>query len=85
MIFSSLCSVTQNHDAQDTYSDDLRPNEGEGSLGDDAPPSDKPAGSSGNVMVLDEWTRVFPVTETDSETNVRIPSTRYGIKSSCLS
>ena len=77
-------SVTQHRGARDTYGDNLRSNEGEGSLGDDAPPSDKPSGGSGNVVVLNEWTGVFPVTETDSETNVRISNTP-GAKSSCLS
>ena len=85
MILSNLSSVTQNHDAQDAYSNDLRPNKGEGSLGDDAPPSYKPTGSPGNIMVLDKWTGIVPVTETDSEINVRVSSSMSRVKYSCLS
>ena len=77
--------MTQNHDGCDTYSDNLRSNEGEGSLGDDAPPPEKPAGGSGNAMVLNERAGIYPVAETDSEINVRISSTVSGVKSSYLS
>lgn len=55
-----------------TYGDDLRSNEREGSLSRDAPPSDKSACGSRNVMVLDERTGVFPVAEADPGTDVRI-------------
>ena len=73
------------HDARGTYGDDLRSNKRESSLGDDAPPSDKPTGGSRNTIVLNEWTRVFPVTESDSETNVRTFSIPPGVKPPCLS
>ena len=77
--------MMQNQGRCGTYGDNLRSDKGEGSLGDDAPPSDKPAGGSRNVMVLNEWTRFFPVTETNSEANVRISNAGAGVKCSCLS
>lgn len=55
-----------------TYSNNLCSNERESSLRNDAPPSNKSASGSRNVVVLDERTGVFPVTEADSGTSVRI-------------
>ena len=68
-----------------TYGDDLRSNERERSLGDDAPPPDEPTGDSGDAMVLDERAGIFPVTESDPEINVRIFDISYGAKTPCLS
>ena len=68
----SLSSVTLNRCACGTYGDDLGPDEREGSLGDDTPPSDEPTGCSRDPIVLNERTGVFPITETDSETIIRI-------------
>lgn len=71
MMPTGFDSTTRNDDACDAYGDDFGSNEREGSLGNDTPPSDKSACGSRNVIVLDERTRVFPVTEADSETSVR--------------
>jgi hypothetical protein len=85
MIPSNLSSVTRNHDACGAYSDNLCPNEREGSLGDDAPPPDEPTGGSRNVMVLNERAGVLPITESNSITNVRISNTLSGAVSPRLS
>ena len=68
------------HNGRGTYGDNLRSNKRKSSLGYDAPISDKPTGGSRNTIVLNEGTGVFPVTESDSETNVRIFSIPPGVK-----
>jgi len=77
--------MTRNRDTCGTYGDNLRSDEGEGSYRGDAPPPNKPAGDSGNIMVLNERAGIYPVTETDPEINVRIPGTTSRVGSSCLS
>ena len=67
MIPTNLSFATWNHDICGTHSDNLRSNEGEGGLRNHTPPPDESAGSSGNVIVLDKWTGVFPVAEADPE------------------
>ena len=72
MIPSDFNFATRNHDECSAHSDDLGSNEGEGSLRTDTPPSNKSAGGTRNIIILDEWTGIFPVAETNSETNVRV-------------
>lgn len=71
MMPSSLSSMMWGHGACGTHGDNFRSKEREGSLRDDAPPSGKPTGGSRNVMVLDEWAGIFPITETNSGTKLR--------------
>ena len=68
----SLSSVALNHCACGTHGDDLGSDEREGSLRDNAPPSNEPTGCSRDPIVLNERTGVFPITETDSETIISI-------------
>ena len=81
----SQSPLAENHDAWGTYSDNLRPNEREGRLGDDTPPSNKPTSGSRNLVVLHERAGVFPVTESDSEKHVRIFCILSRVVSPCLS
>jgi hypothetical protein len=49
-----------------THSDDLGSDEGEGCLTHNGPKPKETTFRASNAIVLSEWTRVFPITETEA-------------------
>ena len=47
-----------------TYSDDFSADIGECSLGHNSPPTQELSGVTSDAIVLDKWSRIFPVAET---------------------